>query len=62
MQPIEGFSKLSKLEKIDFLVKSYLSNSSVKKETLKSFWIKEEKQQQLFDEFSENTISNFIFP
>jgi len=62
LQPIEGFSKLSKLEKIDFLVKSYLSNSSVKKETLKSFWIKEEKQQQLFDEFSENTISNFIFP
>lgn len=62
MQPIEGFSKLSKLEKIDFLVKSYFSNSLPKKETIKSFWVKEEKQQQLFDEFSENTISNFIFP
>lgn len=62
MQPIEGFSKLSKLEKIDFLVDQYLGKSQIKKETFKSFWVKNENEQKLFDEFSENTISNFIFP
>lgn len=62
VQTIEGFSKLSKLEKIEFLVEKYLGKSQIKKETFKSFWVKNEKEQQLFDEFSENTISNFLFP
>ena len=58
MQAITGFSKLSKLEKINFLVEKYLGNSSALKETIKSFWHNNEQEQRIFDEFSENTLTN----
>ena len=60
--PIHGFSKLSKEQKIDFLIEGYLNNNQQQKQSIQSFWHPKEKQQQLFDEFSENTISNFHLP
>ena len=62
MQVIKGFSKLSKLDKINFLVEKYLGNSSILKGTIKSFWHNNEQEQRIFDEFSENTLTNFYSP
>ena len=60
--PIKGFSKLSKLEKIDFLVENYFQNIESSKVMLKKFWHSDENIQRTIDEFSENTLTNFILP
>lgn len=62
MSMIKGFSKLSKREKIEFLEKTVLKHSHLASEKLESFWHRDEKTQDLLDEFSENTISNFPMP
>ncbi|OIQ15880.1 MAG: hydroxymethylglutaryl-CoA reductase, degradative [Bacteriovorax sp. MedPE-SWde] len=59
---ISGFSKLSKVEKIDYLVENYFSGSSRVKGDLKAFWHDNPNSQKVFDEFSENTITNFYSP
>lgn len=59
---MKGFSKLSKLEKIDQVVKKYFSDSEIARAEIKKFWHQDTNLQQTLDEFSENTISNFIFP
>lgn len=58
---IKGFSKLSKEDKIK-KVAQYFPNPEEVENELKSFWYPDIQRQQTFDEFSENTISNFIFP
>lgn len=58
---ITGFSKLSKAEKIKAVAK-YFKNPNEISQFLASFWYSNEEHQDLFDEFSENTISNFHFP
>lgn len=58
---ITGFSKLSKLDKIKE-VTQYFENPREMRDLMASFWFSDEEQQDLFDEFSENTISNFHFP
>ncbi|RLD38084.1 MAG: hydroxymethylglutaryl-CoA reductase, degradative [Bacteroidetes bacterium] len=58
---IRGFYKLSKSDKIKE-VTQYFENPKEISDLLSSFWFKDETQQDLFDEFSENTISNFHFP
>lgn len=62
IRPISGFSKLSKKEKIDFLVDVYLGKSESKRHLIQGFWHHDQDEQKVFDEFSENTISNFYFP
>lgn len=62
MKPISGFSKLSKKEKINWLLSSYLNNDNQAKETLFQYWNSDSELQRLHDEFSENTISNFYMP
>ena len=59
---ISGFSKLSKSEKIDWLVNTYIFNNENAKEILKQYWNTNEKLQQLHDEFIENTITNYYLP
>ncbi len=59
---VSGFSKFTKEEKIDWLVKSYFDNAELTKDTLKKYWNSDVKLQQLHDEFIENTISNFYMP
>ncbi|WBL26088.1 hydroxymethylglutaryl-CoA reductase, degradative [Zunongwangia sp. HGR-M22] len=61
-EPISGFSKLSKEEKIKWLTETYLNDDSKAIEVLKQYWNKDEKLQQLHEEFTENTISNYYLP
>ena len=57
----KGFSKLLKEEKLK-LIANYFENPGEVVSLLKSYWHSDSKQQQLFDEFSENTITNFFIP
>jgi hydroxymethylglutaryl-CoA reductase len=59
---IEGFSKLSKEEKIDWLTKEYGNGSEELKDILEQYWNQNVDLQKLHDEFTENTISNFYLP
>lgn len=58
---IKGFSKLSKKQKIE-LISKYFKNPAYAIEILKRFHHEDADTQKLFDEFSENTLSNFYFP
>ncbi|MCF8368358.1 MAG: hydroxymethylglutaryl-CoA reductase, degradative [Bacteroidales bacterium] len=60
-QIICGFSKLDKDQKLDY-ISGYFENQEDFIKELKSFYHEDEKKQKIFDEFSENTISNFYFP
>ena len=44
------------------LIANYFENPGEVVSLLKSYWHSDSKQQQLFDEFSENTITNFFIP
>ncbi len=58
---INGFSKLTKEEKLNKLI-SLFEDKEAGRDELKSYWHENPKKQQLFDEFSENTLSNFYLP
>jgi len=57
-----GFSKLSKNEKIKWLLSEYFANDQQAENVLKQYWNSQESLQQLHDDFVENTISNFYLP
>jgi hydroxymethylglutaryl-CoA reductase len=59
---IKGFSKLTKQQKIDWLVENYFSDKQEAKELLQTYLHPDPKRQKLHDEFIENTISNFYMP
>lgn len=61
-QPISGFSKLSKEEKIDWITTNYTQNSAQSKKILQTYWNQNDSIQQLHDEFIENTITNLYVP
>lgn len=56
-----GFSKLSKEEKLKIISKLTQNPDEFYAE-LKSFWYPNENLQKKFDEFSENTLTNFYMP
>jgi hydroxymethylglutaryl-CoA reductase len=56
-----GFSKLSKEEKLKIISKLTQNPDEFYAE-LKSFWHPNENLQKKFDEFSENTLTNFYMP
>lgn len=58
---IKGFSKLSKEDKIDRIA-DFMHDPESSIDTLRSFWHSNAQMQKLFDEFSENTLSNYFFP
>ena len=62
MKEVTGFSKFSKSEKINFLVDTFFEGSSAIRSQIESFWHENEDFQKTFDEFSENTVSNFYLP
>ena len=62
LQPILGFSKKTKDEKIDWLVATYLNNDNNSKNVLKQYWNNDKKIQKLHDGFIENTVSNYYLP
>jgi len=60
--PVSGFSKLSKKEKIAWIVKTHFHNTAEAKAIVEQYWHQEEQLQQLHDDFIENTISNYYLP
>ncbi len=61
-QPVEGFSKLSKEEKIDWIARRYTANPEATIKLLQQYWNSDKALQQLHDEFIENTLTNFYLP
>lgn len=57
-----GFSKLSKEEKIHLVASKFFKDPKEAAQTLKSFWHTNTHEQKIFDEFSENTLTNFYLP
>ena len=60
--PVSGFSKLSKTEKIEWLLESYFSDKNSARNLVTKYWNSDEKLQKLHDEFIENTITNYYLP
>ena len=58
----KGFSKLTKEEKIDWIVSQYFANPKEATQVITQYWNSDENIQKLHDEFIENTISNFYLP
>lgn len=59
---IEGFSKLSKAEKVDWITKNHFTHPEEAKTLLASYWNKNVELQKRHDEFIENTLTNFYLP
>lgn len=59
---ISGFSKLSKRQKIRWVVENFFKDPDSVLRELKSYWHHDEDQQKILDGFSENTISNYPMP
>ncbi|RDY59365.1 hydroxymethylglutaryl-CoA reductase, degradative [Flagellimonas nanhaiensis] len=60
--PVEGFSKLSKEEKIDWIANNCTKDPKVTKLLLEQYWNPDPEIQKKHDEFIENTISNYYLP
>lgn len=60
--PVQGFSKLSKTEKIDWIATNCTKDPKNTKRLLEQYWNANPKVQKLHDEFIENTISNYYLP
>lgn len=59
---ISGFSKLTKSEKIEWLIDTYFSDKKAARTLVEQYWNTDENIQKLHDEFIENTITNFYLP
>lgn len=59
---INGFSKLSKEKKIEWIAQTYFAHPEKATQLIKSYWNADSKLQQLHDDFIENTITNFYLP
>lgn len=63
MKSISGFSKLSKTGKIQWVAEQFFADAAdhVTRE-FSSFWHPDGQQQKVFDDFSENTLTNYYMP
>ncbi|MEK9613220.1 MAG: hydroxymethylglutaryl-CoA reductase, degradative [Flavobacteriaceae bacterium] len=59
---IEGFSKKTKSEKIDWITQTHFDNPDQAKNQLEIYWNDNLKLQKRHDEFIENTLTNFYMP
>ncbi|MDX1828947.1 MAG: hydroxymethylglutaryl-CoA reductase, degradative [Lutibacter sp.] len=59
---VHGFSKLSKHEKINWLVTTFFNDDEKIKKVIQQYWNTNKVLQYLHDDFIENTISNFYIP
>ena len=59
---INGFSKLSKKEKINWLSQSFLKDKPEAVNLLSVYWHSDDERQKRHDEFIENPLSNFYLP
>lgn len=60
--PVEGFSKLSKTQKIDWIATNCTKDPKKTKQLLQQYWNMDPRVQKLHDEFIENTLSNYYLP
>jgi hydroxymethylglutaryl-CoA reductase len=61
MQPIKGFSKLSKAGKIEWVTR-FFQDPEAAYNTLSGYWHQDAATQKQHDEFIENTLTNFYMP
>lgn len=59
---ISGFSKLTKQQKIEWLISNVFENPKEVIREFTTYWHIDETKQKVFDEISENTITNFYLP
>ena len=59
---IDGFSRMTKSEKIDWITNTHFSNVDKARRQLESYWNLDFKLQTRHDEFIENSLSNFYLP
>ena len=59
---IQGFSKLTKEQKIEWILDTYFTDKEKGRATLKQYWNSDPKLQQIHDEFIENTLTNYYLP
>ena len=62
MKQINGYSKLTKEQKIDWLGENYFNGDENVKQELLSYWHEDASVQKTFDDFSENTLTNMYMP
>lgn len=62
MNPVSGFSKMTKIEKIEWLASQFDGDRSEQIRNMTRFWNSTEEEQRRFDEFSENTLTNYYLP
>jgi hydroxymethylglutaryl-CoA reductase len=62
MKSISGFSKLSKRGKLRWVAENFFKNPELVVNEWMSFWHNDEHKQKVFDDFSENTLSNYYMP
>ena len=58
----DGFSKLSKEEKIKWVNETFFNSDFESLELIKKYWNEDKSFQKLHDEFAENTLTNFYLP
>ncbi|WP_432411806.1 hydroxymethylglutaryl-CoA reductase, degradative [Rasiella sp. SM2506] len=61
-QPVSGFSKKSKEQKIEWLLATYFNSASSVKEIIQQYYTSDVSLQQLHDDFIENAITNYYLP
>ena len=59
---VEGFSKFSKAEKIEWVTQLYFDNPENAKKLISNYTHSNPKIQKLHDEFVENSLTNFYLP
>ena len=62
MNIVEGFSKLDKQKKIQLICESLGENNTLNFRLIDNYWHPDFELQKTFEEFSENTVSNFFMP
>lgn len=62
MKTVSGFSKMTKEEKIKWLADQYDPQTQALIKQMSFFWHPDEDTQKRFDEFSENTLTNYDLP
>ena len=62
MSKVTGFSKLTKQQKINWLIEHYFKKDVSAAEILSKYWNSDLELQKLHDGFIENAISNFYLP
>ena len=59
---IEGFSKFSKQDKVQWIADQYFQSSLDKAEEIQRYWLTDQEKPTIMDSFSENDKSKHSLP